>query len=93
MAELSQPFDLVKELFALIKELRAENSALVGLLVQKTGLALEERVEEIPEGLVSVGKEPWYLKQKRLERHFRKSKLSEIAGISEETEKVKEQTQ
>ena len=71
-----------EELWILVKELRAENSALLEIILQANRLVHTEESVQIPgANMQSIGREPWYLKQTRLEREFRKPKLSEISGI------------
>ena len=69
--------------------LRAENAALVELLLKQGKLLPAEDIEigvNIPVQMQSMGREPWYMRQARLEKKYRKPKLSEIAGIPEEAQ-------
>ena len=83
---------IIREMFELIKSLRAENAALVEQLITayaanaayfKNPTEQEQRVE-IPEHMEYIGKMPWYLRQQLLQKACKKPKLSEIAGIPEE---------
>ena len=68
----------------LITELRVENAALLELLLKQSKVLPAEETEvrvDIPVQMQSLGKEPWYMRQARLERRFRKPRLSEISGI------------
>ena len=70
-----------QELIQIIKDLRAENSALLEIILKKQGLIEEESKIEIPESMKAIGRVPWYKLKDKLERETRKPKLSEIAGI------------
>jgi hypothetical protein len=71
----------------LIKELREENKFLLGLLLKKECLTIQDATASlIPEELMKIGKEPWNVQLQRLERSFRKPKLSELSGIPEQDE-------
>jgi len=73
----------------LITELRAENAALLELLLRQGKILPAEDTEarvDIPVQMQSMGREPWYMRQARLEKKYRKPKLSEITGIPEEAQ-------
>ncbi len=76
-------FFIVKEQFELIKNLREENSALLELLFKQKGMTDVIEKQVLPTEITSIGREPWYRKQARLEREFAKPRLSEISGIKE----------
>lgn len=72
----------------LIRDLRAENAYLLDLLLKKESLTEIETRTEIGSEIEKIGREPWYIRQARLEKMFRKPKLSEVTGIPEEVDHV-----
>ena len=79
--------DMERELMDLVKDLRAENAALVELLLTSQGHRATE-VTQIPDKIEAIGKEPWYRRQQRLQQLFRKPKLSEVSGIPDELDEA-----
>ena len=79
-----------ESLWDLIKDLRAENAALLEIILRKQNLLHTEEVVSVSGGpdAVTLGKEPWYRKQARLERAFHKPRLSEISGIPDELDQA-----
>ena len=80
------PTSEVDFLQELVKSLREENAALVELLItrESSKLTFQTEYAEDPNNPVAIGRIPWYRRQQELEKHFRKPKLSEISGITEE---------
>lgn len=76
-----------QKLWNLVEDLRAENNFLHGLLLKQANVIPIETVQEMPETLQALGREPWYLKKHRLEESHRKPKLSEVSGIPDELDK------
>ena len=68
----------------IIADLRSENSALLEIILKSKGLIEQESRIEIPEHAKSLGKIPWYMLKRSLQRDTRKPKLSEISGIPDE---------
>ena len=62
--------ELEKELLQLVKDLRAENQSLIQILLSKEGHLHEEQSVNLQEPMKSIGREPWHLKQARLEKMF-----------------------
>jgi len=78
----------IRKLFELIESLRAENAALVERIITfNNPQSVEQRVE-IPEHMEYIGKMPWYMRQQLLQKACKKPKLSEIAGIPDEGDKL-----
>lgn len=89
-----QAFTIIQRQAELIADLHRENAALIEILLTKCNvlpLAEVDQNIEIPEYQKALGREPWYMRQARLERLHRKPKISDITGIPEqEFEEVKE---
>jgi hypothetical protein len=67
----------------LIADLRAENAALLEIILQQQKLLPEtdDEIVAIPEVQAGFGRKPWYLRKRDLEKAYAKPQLSEIAGI------------
>jgi len=74
----------LEQCLEIIKDLRAENSALLEIILKSKGLISDEVKVEIPSEMKRVGKIPWYKLKDQLERATAKPKLSEISGIPDE---------
>ena len=73
----------------LIKDLKLENSALTEIVLKQAGAILpgsneEITITQIPESIRSIGKIPWYMRQRQLEQMHRKPKLNELLGVQGE---------
>jgi len=68
--------DIESELLKLISDLRAENAALTEVILTQSGL-IDEKVI-VPESMQGIGKEPWYIKKKKLEKLYSLNTRSEL---------------
>jgi hypothetical protein len=71
--------DIESELLKLISDLRAENAALTEVVLTQSGL-IDEKVI-VPESIQGIGKEPWYIKKKKLERLCSVNTRTEVQDI------------
>ena len=62
--------ELETELIGIVKDLRAENAALLEVILRQQHLLAEETPVTI-NSVTGFGKEPWYIKQQKLTKLFR----------------------
>lgn len=76
---------LEEERNRLLAELAKANERidlLTGMLFQQAGLLHEETEIKVPSSVTGMGKEPWHVRQKRLEKAFRVPAVSSVAPES-----------
>ena len=84
------PEESEDKLWKLVEELRAENNALIEIILKKSHFLLQEESSkiEIPQQMKQLGKIPWYRMKSVLEsQHVKKPSLQELTGIPEKGDK------